>query len=236
MFTSIRFLTGQLGIDPDIAKFFVDRAVPEGNRYWKDKLLYVSRGTGYLFIPLVYDLLLRLGVDKDALLAEEHVQRMERILDSAGMVEFDGLSGAAHVDHCRQIMKDGVRNRWFWAALENYFDAGTPVDPLGHPIPPLNRADTFLFSLCDLDMEEGLTRKFLGYWYALIAFFLMLDDVMDWEEDQRLGEENAVRHLGEGPGALDTAMEMLQRDLHTLAKLNPQLETHFERNLQKLKK
>jgi hypothetical protein len=236
MFTSIRFLTGQLDVDPDVAKFFVDRPVPEGNRYWKDRLLYVSRGTGYLFIPLVYDLMLRLGLKKEALLEEAHIRRMEQVLDSAGQVEFDGLSGARHVDHCREVMVGAIRNPWLFKALEGYFNAGGPVEPLGHPIPPLNRADTFLFCLCDLDMDETLTRTFLRYWYALIAVFLLMDDIQDWEEDKRLGEENAIRYLGEAPEAFARAMDMLKQDLHTLADLSPQLETYFERNLQRLTK
>lgn len=227
-------MTQQLDVDPDIAKFFVDRAVPEGNRYWKDRLLYVSRGTGYLFIPLVYDVLLRLGVDKAVLLEEDHIRRMERVLDSAGQVEFDDLPGSAHVDNCRAVMEGTVRNTWLWEALEGYFRAGTPQGPLGSPIPPLNRADTFLFALCDLDITEATTRAFLRYWYALIAAFLMMDDVVDWEEDKRLGEENSIRYLGEGPEAFASAMEMLRGNFSILAVLNPHLETHFKRNLQKL--
>ena len=203
MFTSVRILTDQLGVDSDIARFFVDRPVPQDNRYWKGRLLYVAQGNGYLFIPLVYDILYRLGVPKEALLEEAHIRLMESVLDSAGKVEFDGLSGATHVEACREILLGSVRNPWLWRELLDYFEKGQPTATLGLPVPPLNRADTFLFSLCNLDMNESLTRSFLKYWYALIAFFLMMDDVMDWEEDKKLGEENAILHLGDGPEAFD---------------------------------
>ncbi|HTJ13815.1 MAG TPA: hypothetical protein VL547_17385 [Dinghuibacter sp.] len=235
MFTSIRFLTQQLDIDPDIAKFFVDRDVPKNNRYWKDRHLYVAIGTGFLFIPLVYDILFRLGVDKKALLDEAHIQRMERVLDSAGKVEFDALAGGAHVENCRTVMGGSVLNPWLWTSLERYFREG-PAEPFGHPIPPLNRADTFLFSLCDLEMDETSTRAFLGHWYALIGAFLLMDDVEDWEEDRRLGEENAIRFLGEGPEAFARAMDMLREHFRTLDDLNPRLSAHFDKNLQKLSK
>lgn len=235
MFTSTRFLTQTLGVDPDIAKFFVDRDVPRDNRYWKDRHLYVARGTGFLFIPLVYDLLFRLGADKAALLDEAHIQRMERVLDSAGRVEFDALPGDEHVANCRTVMEGAIRNTWLWESLTRYFRDG-PVAPFGHPIPPLNRADTFLFALCDLDMGEAATRVFLRYWYALIGAFLLMDDVEDWEEDKRLGEENAIRCLGEGPEAFTLAMDMLREHFRTLDTVSPRLSSHFEKNLQKLSK
>jgi hypothetical protein len=235
MFISTRFLTEQLDVDADVAKFFVDRPVPADNRYWKDRLLYVARGTGFVFIPLVYDILLRLGVDKAALLEEPHVLRMEKILDSAGRVEFDGLSGSDHIEASRKAMEGKVRNAWLWQALIDYFAEG-PHGPLGREIPPLNRADTFLFSVCDLSMDEPATRTFLTYWYALIGSFLMMDDVMDWEEDKKLGEENAILYLGEGPEAFAGALALLRADLHTLGTLNPSLEAHLEQNLEQLKK
>lgn len=235
MFTSTRFLTQQLGVDPGIASFFVDRSVPQDNRYWKDRLLYVARGTGFLFIPLVYDLLLRLGLDKEELLREAHVLRMEAVLDSAGKVEFDDLPGIEHVAACRAIMGSAAANTWLWDALAEYFinNEGEPTADLGKPIPPLNRADTFLFSLCDLDMDEDTTRCFIRYWYALIAAFLMMDDVIDWEKDELNGEENSVSYLGKGKDGLLKAIEMLRENFATLGAINPQLCTFFEHSLQK---
>jgi len=233
MFTSVRFLTDQLAVDPDIARFFVDRAVPQDNRYWKGRLLYVAQGNGFLFIPLVYDILYRLGVPKQQLLEEAHVRLMESVLDSAGKVEFDGLSGSAHVEACREILEGSVRNHWLWEELQEYFEAGAPVGALGLPIPPLNRADTFLFSLCNLDMDETLARSFLKYWYALISAFLLMDDVVDWDMDMEQGEENAVRYLGEGKEAFSRAVDMLREYFATLESLNPALGPFFERSLQK---
>ena len=232
MFTSVRILTDQFGVDPDIARFFVDRAVPQDNRYWKGRLLYVAHGNGYLFIPLVYDLLYRLGVPKQQLLEEGHIGLMESVLDSAGKVEFDGLPGSAHVEACREILCGSVHNAWLWQELQVYFQGG-PTEALGLPIPPLNRADTFLFSLCNLDMDESLTRSFLKYWYALISAFLLMDDVADWDVDREQGEENAIRHLGEGKEAFSRALEMLHGYFATLESLNPSLGPFFERSLQK---
>jgi hypothetical protein len=235
MFTSTRFLTDKLGVDPAIAVFFVDRPVPQNNRYWKDRLLYVAHGNGFLFIPLVYDILLNLGVSKEVLLEEGHVRRMEAILDGAGQVEYDGLPVAQHLDHCRTTMEGEIKNEWLWEALKDYFITrkGEPTGPLGLSIPALNRGDTFLFGICDLDMDEETTRRFLTYWYALIGSFLMMDDVVDWEWDIQRGEENSVQDLGEGEEALLKAGQMLKSFFATLDALNPLLGAHFDLLLQK---
>jgi len=235
MFTSTRFLTEQLGVDTDVAAFFVDRRVPPDNVYWRDRKLYVASGTGYLFIPIIYDILLRVGVDKAILLEEDHVCRMEWVLDSAGKVEFENLSGVGHILTCVKLMEPVVRNEWLWNGLQEYFIIrnGEPTRWLGRAIHPLNRADTFLFSLCDLPMNELLTQAFIPYWYALIAAFLLMDDIVDWDIDKQQGEENAIRFLGEGSEAVRKAIEMLRGDFETLSNINPALGAYFGASLQK---
>jgi hypothetical protein len=235
MFTSTQFLTRTTGIDAGIAAFFVDRRVPYENRYWKGRELYVAGGTGYLFIPLIYDILLRLGVDKKQLLDEAHILRMEGILDSAGKVEFDHFPMELHVRHCIQLAGPVMRNEWLWDSLQEYFIAagGEPTDRLGLDIPPLNRADTFLFALCDLPMEEDTTRALVRGWYALIGAFLLMDDVVDWEMDEQTGEENSLRFLGEGVQARLKAMDLLRTHFETLHGINPDLAIYFDNLLRK---
>jgi hypothetical protein len=235
MFISTRFLSDRLGIDKDIAAFFVDREVPAGNRYWKDRLLYISRGNGFLFIPVVYDFLFKLGLSKEALFESGQVERMEAILHSAGKVEYDLMAGTEHIKECYTIMEGHVVNKWLWNALDKYFtqNHGAPTQDLGLPLLPLNRADTFLFSICDLNLDEGATRNFLTYWYALMSSFLMMDDVVDYDDDLKKGEENAVTFLGEGKEALLKAIEILRRDFNTLSNLNPSLGAHFRGILDK---
>jgi hypothetical protein len=230
MFTSPRFLTQKLGIDAGIASFFVDRRVPDNNAYWKGRLLYIASGTGYLFIPVVYDMLLRLGADRNTLLEEAHLERMEGILDNAGKVEFEHLPLLEHVACCRDLMTPFIRNNWLWNALEQYFvvNKGAPTGVLGQSVPPLNRADTFLFSFCDLPGNKEETVPLIRYWYALIGTFLLLDDVMDWDWDMQYGEENALRYLGDGKGALLKGMSLLDDNFKVLCEINPDLGTYYE--------
>ena len=235
MFTSTQFLTRTLAVDAQIAAFFVDRDVPPDNRYWKGKELYVAGGTGFLFIPLIYNILLHLGADRTQLSGESHIRRMEAILDSAGKVEHDHLTGEQHVDECIRLAEPWVRNQFLWNALQEYYigHGGEPTALLGQTILPLNRADTFLFAFCDLDMSESATRGLIRQWYALIGAFLLMDDVVDWEADEQSGEENALRFLGAGEPAKAKAMAILEGYFGTLEELNPDLAIYLDNLLRK---
>ena len=235
MFTSTQFLTKTLNVDPEIATFFVDRRVPRENRYWKGRELFVAGGSGFLFIPLIYDILFRLGVDKSLLLDETHILRMEAVLDSAGKVEFDHYPMKAHVQDCMVLVRASVRNQWLWDSLQAYFivSEGQPTAVLGEPVPPLNRADTFLFALCDLPMDETVTRVLIRQWYALVGSFLLLDDIMDWDMDLQAGEENTLRFLGEGEEAKLKAMDMLKAYFDTMESVNPGISTYLDGFLRK---
>ncbi len=74
MFISADFLAIQYGVDDAIAKFFVDRKPPENNLYWKGKELYLRKEPGWLFIPLIVDLLFRLGIPKQQLLSSKFIE------------------------------------------------------------------------------------------------------------------------------------------------------------------
>ena len=70
MFISTDFLAIKFGVDDAIARFFVDREPPANNLYWKDKLLYLRPAPGYLFIPLIVDLLFKIGIERQQLLVQ----------------------------------------------------------------------------------------------------------------------------------------------------------------------
>jgi hypothetical protein len=61
----------------------------------------------------------------------------------------------------------------------------------------------------------------------------MMDDVMDYEDDIKQGEENAVTFLGQGKEALLKAIEILGKDFTTLSNINPSLGAHFKGILDK---
>ncbi len=79
MFISANFLAINYGVDDAISRYFVDRQPPANNLYWHQKLMYLRAEPGWLFIPLIVDLLYKAGVDKKQLLSEEFVGLMEQI-------------------------------------------------------------------------------------------------------------------------------------------------------------
>lgn len=83
MFISVKQLEEEMGVDPKIGRFFVDRKPPQDNSFWKGRLLYIAFGNGFLSIPVYYDILYRLGLKLETLLNEEHVLLMERLMHFA---------------------------------------------------------------------------------------------------------------------------------------------------------
>ena len=73
MFISVKHLHENLGVNERIARFFVDRKVPENNIFWKEKLLYLGRGNGFMNISVYYDILFRIGISIGSLLSGEHI-------------------------------------------------------------------------------------------------------------------------------------------------------------------
>ena len=194
MFTSKQHLHDNLGVDAEIAAFFVDRRVPENNAYWRNRYLYVAGGTGYLFIPLFYDLQYKAGVSKKLILDENYVQIMERILDSAARYEFEMISFEQHIKHCTEIMRSNIKNEALYHDLLVYFkdEELVPYKKLGTFSKALNRGDTFLFSICYLDLPAGVTEKIIEKWYALVPSFLLMDDIMDLTADLENNQENSI--------------------------------------------
>lgn len=235
MFTSKQFLSAQLGIDEEIAAFFVDRKVPVDNLYWKERLLYVSHGTGYMFIPIFFDLQYKAGMDKKMLLSNEYVLLMEAILNSAAQHEFAQQDFAGHLENCNRLMNDKVKNQSLYNDLLHYFGNNNlmPHKYLGTPSKALNRADTLLFLLCSQAMEESIVKQVIKNWYALVPSFLLMDDVMDLQEDQDKGEENSIADFGEGKQGVKNAIQYLEQNFLQLKAVNQKLGTYFEASLQK---
>ncbi|MEO5999366.1 MAG: hypothetical protein ABIN89_21415 [Chitinophagaceae bacterium] len=235
MFTSKQHLHFNLGVDADIAAFFVNRQVPVNNHYWNKKLLYVADGTGYLFIPLFFDLQFKSGISRDNILNEEYVGLMEVILDSAALHEMEKICFSQHVENCKNIMSNKIKNHNLYIDLLLYFrdQQLKPYKKLGTTSKALNRGDTFLFSTCFLDLDNEVTNKNLENWYALVPAFLLMDDISDIQEDQEKNEENAVNDFGPGNTGVKNAIEFLRNKFSHLKTLNAALGSYFERSLEK---
>ena len=229
MFTSKQELSGNLGVDPQIAAYFVDRAVPKNNIYWKGRYLYVARGTGYLFIPLFYDLQLRAGVDMKVLLDENYVQLMEAILDFAGRYESGELDFYTHIRQIDDLVAKQSVQPWLLEELREYFSRFPlqPIARLGTANEALNRGDALLYLLTVLPVNEATIRLIIDYWYLLVPSFLMMDDIMDLQEDQEKQEENSLKHYGYDAAGVKKALAYLDKNFTILESVNPLLGNFF---------
>src|ERR1700753_4240333 len=104
MFISVRNLHKNMGVDETIARFFVDRKVPPDNSFWRNRLVYISRGNGYISIPVYYDMLYRLGVPKELIMEESHVRFMEGIMHYAILAEFNEISFRQQLEEILKLL------------------------------------------------------------------------------------------------------------------------------------
>ncbi len=234
MFTSKEYLHSKLGLDARIAEFFVNRKVPLNNNYWKNRLLYVSKGKGYLFIPVFFDLQYKCDATFELVTNEEYVQVMEAILDSAAVHEFEEISFQQHIENCKNIMHGKVKNYSLYDDLLVYFsnESLKPYKNFGTASKALNRGDTFLFSLCFLELDKKIADRIIHAWYALVPSFLLMDDIYDLHEDIENHQENAVLDFGTLPTGFVKAIQLLRYNFQRLKSLNDKLGSYFEKSLE----
>ena len=230
MFTSKDELKLNYGVDMEIGKFLVDRKVPADNLYWKNRLLYIIPMPGYLFIPLYMDLQLRLGLPRPELLSEPHLWLLESILHSAAKLEHKEINFEEHIAECVALTKPHCKNPSFLQDLIYYFSgekekAGVA---LGTQFKSLTRADAYLFSLCYFEFDHPLKKKLVDAWYALITYYLIVDDLEDIQPDFEQQEENAVLEAGlseEGAKAIET---LIHQSYHVMNEVNPVIANRID--------
>jgi hypothetical protein len=214
-----------MGVDEVIARFFVDRKVPANNSFWQKRLLYIGRANGYISIPVYYDILYRVGVPKENLLEEQHVYFMEQLMHYAILYERQEISFFQQLEKINEMLAGRIKNPAFYEELLNYLTQPVllPRKRLGLNLPSLNRADVFLFVLCDLPLSNKALDDAIRYWYALHPSYLIFDDVYDYAKDKSEGEENVILELGGGSEGLEKAIGILENNAEILKEVSPAL-------------
>lgn len=221
MFLTATSLVNRYGIDEEIAKFFVDREPPKDNLYWKDKQLYLRPQPGYIFLPLITDLLYRLGVAKQELLAEKFIGVLETIGHYAAMLEFGKIDLRETVSGCAAAALDKGAEPSLLGMVEAYFNGdNNKIAALCIPFKALHRGDVFLFAITLLRVSETTFLQLVKAWFALISTLLLVDDAKDIENDRQQNEENAFLQAGEMDNGFITLKEMLSGNLHYLSSIN----------------
>jgi len=222
MFVSANFLAINYGVDDEIAKFFVDREPPTNNLYWHEKLMYLRPEPGYLFIPLIVDLLYKLGIKKSDLLNEAYVGLMEAVGHISALEETKQISRQESIQRCIALVDNNFRNEKYYHELIDYANGQTnnQIHAIRTPYKALHRGDLFLFSLCALSFDDAKAMKLVEYWFALISTLLLLDDAEDIETDQSSGDDNAFVEAGLTKEGVAAIKKMVTENLQCIDKLN----------------
>ncbi len=238
MIVSVRNLRDNMGVDEKIARFFVDRKVPAGNAFWNKRLLYINRGNGYVSIPVYYDILFRMGIPQNVLLAEEHIQFMEQVMHYAIQHEMGEISFQTQIESIQNLLIGRLKNSDFYGELLLYLAQKElkPLGKLGMEVPALNRADVFLFILCDLPLAEPQNQLAVTYWSALHSTYLLMDDINDYQFDKQNSDENAIMELGDDKDGFSKAFSILNTNITVLEEINTSIAQWFKKSLDNLTK
>jgi hypothetical protein len=231
MFISTRHLVTKYGIDEVIARFFVDREPPANNLYWHEKLLYLRPAPGYLFIPLIIDLLFKVGLSKKDLLSHAFVEIMEGVGDISAHEETRRIAVDTAIKNCDKLVEPVAINVAWLAIVKKYFNGNDDnlIATLSTPFTSLHRGDFFLYSLSMVNFSEELFEKVTEQWFALISTLLLLDDAEDLESDLATGEENAYIESGLNADGLHRINVLLQVSLEKIALVNPTMAAELGR-------
>ncbi len=220
------------GIDLKIAEKFVDRKTPTNNLYWENRTIYLPGAPGYLFMPLFFDILYRCGADKNLLLSDDFFLLSESILHSAALHEHKKIDWLNHVNDASSLIASHVKREKLFLELKEYFNAPPLLkkinSPLGTAYPSLSRGDTFLLLVSCIpvgDFDEG---KAIKGWYALMTYFLILDDLADITEDLKNGEENILIESGLNSKGISIISNMIDDSYLTMMLINPVMANRID--------
>ncbi|MBY0476150.1 MAG: hypothetical protein K2Q24_00745 [Chitinophagaceae bacterium] len=233
MVITSRKLQDNLGINAEIADYFAnERAIPQDNLFWRNKRVYISGGFGFLTIPLVYDLLCKLGVSEDILLEDDHVTLMEKGFDRFMRYENNEYSFDVFLQEMQALLNGKIKQQKLADDLFALVKGGSTTHfTFETTHKALARSDSFLFTILDLPLSDSWVEHFLPYWYAVARPILLLDDFKDLEDDRLKNEENTIIELGNDRHAIEAAYEMGLADIRIIETINPQLAKYMKNML-----
>jgi hypothetical protein len=225
MFLSKDDLKLAYGVNLEIGAHFVNRTVPKDNLYWRNRNIYVPGAPGYIFIPIVFDLLLRCGAEKQELMSEKQLQLQEAILHSAAKLEHKTIDWQTHIQEAIQAVAPHVSRKPFNDELIAYLNGPVPVrhpgSRFGTRFASLNRADSYLFLFSTLHSPGFDEDLAIQGWYALMTYFLILDDLADIKDDLKKGEENVLLDAGINETGIAIVTQMIEQSMQVMNTINP---------------
>lgn len=232
MFLSKHDLKLAYGVDLQIASAFVDRKVPFQNLYWKGREIYTPSAPGYYFMPILSDLLFRCGAVKEYLLSDEYFFISENILHSAALLEHKIVTWEKHVQEIFDFIIPYIKRPELFTHLKRYF--AEPIlkkdtnSFLGTDFPSLNRADSYLLILACIPSNEFNEQKAIKSWYALMTYFLILDDLADIKDDLIKIQENVLIDVGLNESGIKIIYNMIANSYDYLSTVNPVMANRID--------
>lgn len=232
MFTTKDDLKLSYGVDLTIGEAFVNRAVPLDNLYWKKRTIYIPGAPGYYFMPIFTDMLYRCGADRNLLLSEDQFQLNELILHHAAMLEMEQCSWLQQAAEVIRLTAPRVKNKLLFDELKPYLLQDRPLalpdNRWGTSYPSLNRADTYLLTLVTLGEENFKLDLAIEGWYALMTYFLILDDLADIHQDLKQDEDNVIRDAGITEQGIVRIQDMINKSREVMDKINPVMANRID--------
>ena len=220
------------GVDLEIGAVYVDRPVPSENLYWKSRTIYTPGAPGYIFMPIFADILFRCGAEKKLILSNDFISINEKILHSAALLEHQQIDWKEHARHLKEDLSLYVKDSSLFEALSKYLGQATPHkiygSPLGTNFPSLNRADTYLYSLACIDSPMFDKERAIGGWYALMTYFLILDDLADIKDDLINGEDNVLIDVGMNASGIEKVNAMIDDSMAVMLSINPVMANRID--------
>jgi hypothetical protein len=232
MFVSKDDLKLSYGVDLTIGEAFVNRAVPQDNLYWKNRTIYIPGAPGYYFMPIFTDLLYRCGADRDQLLSDQQFKLNEIILHHAAMFEMEQCSWLHQVAEVVRITAPLVKNKSLFEELKPYLLQEKPVAHQQHrwgtAFPSLNRADTYLLTLVSFIGPHFNLDLAIEGWYALMTYFLILDDLADIHQDLKQEADNVIRDAGITQQGIAQIQDLINKSRDVMNKINPVMANRID--------
>ena len=220
------------GVDLRIGAAYVDRTVPPNNLYWKSRTIYLPGAPGYIFIPIYTDLLYRSGAPLEELLSENFIKNCEAILHSAALQEYGEISWRQHIEQVIDVVNENVVRSSLFDTLISYALHEKPLKKdnsiFGTEFPSLNRADSYLFMLATISSSDFNQEKAIKAWYALMTYFLLLDDLADIKDDLKTGQENVLVEAGLNRHGEKIISEMMDTSIHVMNEINPVMANRID--------
>jgi len=151
------------------------------------------------------------------------LETMEKILSSAGKMEYKMIDEARHIENCRRVLTDaGISSAEIKRTEELLVLRPFMRIPLRFSA--LRRANTFLYSFGGRPLDFD---NLFETWEMLVPLMLMLDDFADIEEDLANHEENCLLDGGSIANNFFELVTCSGKLLQELAVVNPMLALYL---------